>query len=69
MLGDSAPMRPALRAGSVPAPGVPRNIVRQELERHEAVQACVFGFVDHTHAAATEFFDDAVVGNRTSENR
>jgi len=32
---------------------VPRNIVRQELERHEAVEACIFGFVYDSHAATT----------------
>jgi hypothetical protein len=33
----------------------------QELQCHKAVQLHVFGFVDDTHPAATEFFDDAVM--------
>src|SRR6202034_1248927 len=36
-------------------------IIRQELERDKAVQAEVFSLVDHTHPAATELFDDAVM--------
>ena len=47
---------------------VSRNLVRQELERHEAVQACIFGLVHHAHATTTEFLDDAVVGNRAAED-
>ena len=30
-------------------------IVRQELESNETIEACVFGLINHTHAAATEF--------------
>jgi hypothetical protein len=33
----------------------------QKLEGDEAIELHVFGFVDHTHAAATELLDDAVV--------
>ena len=40
---------------------VSRNIVRQEFESDEAAKFGVLGLVDHTHAAATEFLDDAVV--------
>src|ERR1700690_3819966 len=36
-------------------------IVRQNLDRDEAIQACVAGFVDHTHAAFAELLDDFVV--------
>ncbi len=36
--------------------------LRQKLERDEAVQLGVLGFVDHTHAAATQLFENAVVG-------
>ena len=28
---------------------IPRNLIRQEPERHEPVQAGVLGLVDHTH--------------------
>ena len=37
------------------------NLVRQELQGHEAKQAQVFGLVNDTHTATAEFFDDAVV--------
>ena len=36
---------------------------RQKLQRHHAPQFCVFGFEDHTHPAAAELFDDAIVGD------
>jgi hypothetical protein len=39
------------------------DIVRQELQRDEAPQAAVFGFVNHAHAATAEFFHDAVVAD------
>ena len=37
------------------------NVFGQELERDEAAKLGVFGLVDHTHPAAAELFDDAVV--------
>ena len=37
------------------------HFVRQELERDETVQSRVFGFVDHAHAAAAQFFENPVV--------
>ena len=37
------------------------NIIGQKLQRDEAAEAWVLGLVDHTHAAAAEFLDDAVV--------
>ena len=40
---------------------VARDIVGKKFQRYEAVQVAVFRFVDHTHTAATEFFDDSVV--------
>ncbi len=42
------------------------NFLRQEFESHEAMKARVFGFIDDSHSAAAEFFNDAVVGNRAS---
>ena len=41
-------------------PGYP---LRQELEGNSPFQPEVLGFVHHTHAAFTELFKDAVVGN------
>ena len=42
---------------------IPSQVFRKEFQRDEAVQAGVFGFVDHTHPAAAKPLDDAVVGN------
>ena len=36
-------------------------IVRQELESDKAAELHVLGLVDHTHPAAAELLDDAVV--------
>src|SRR6266853_3994257 len=40
---------------------VARQLIRQEFEGDEATECGVLGLVDHTHAAATKFLDDAVV--------
>ena len=32
-------------------------------------KASVFGFVHYTHAAATKFFEDGVMGNGSTDNR
>ena len=40
---------------------VSRQFIRQEFEGHEAAQFGVLGFVNHAHAATTEFLDNAVV--------
>lgn len=37
------------------------HLCRQELQRNMAVQLEVFGFVHHTHPAATEFLQNTVV--------
>ena len=42
-------------------------IVWKEFQGDEAIKFDVLGLVDHAHAAATELFDDAVVGNGTAE--
>ena len=44
------------------------NFVGQELERDKAMQLDVLGFVDHAHAAAAEFLDDAVVRNGLADH-
>ncbi len=46
---------------SVPGLAVPRKIIGQELQGDETAKLGVLGFVDHAHAAATEFLDNAVV--------
>jgi hypothetical protein len=40
------------------------NILRKELERYEPAKTSVFSFVDHAHATATDFADNAVVRDR-----
>jgi len=35
----------------------------KEFECNKTAELDVLGFLDHAHAAATEFFDDAVVGD------
>ncbi len=45
-----------------------RDLIGQELERDEAVQASVFGFVDHTHPAAAELSENAVMRNRRADH-
>ena len=44
------------------------DLVRQELQRNEAVQACVFGLVHHAHAATAEFFQDGVMRDFLSDH-
>src|SRR5690242_1780206 len=43
--------------------GIPRQVLRQELERHEPTEPRILGLVHHTHPAAAELFDDLVVGD------
>jgi hypothetical protein len=48
--------------------GIVGGAVGQELEGDKAAQLGVFSFVDHTHSAATEQFDDAVVRNGLADH-
>jgi len=41
--------------------GMVDDVISQELQGNEAVKLGVLGLVDHTHAAASELLDDAVV--------
>ena len=45
------------------------NFFREEFQGDETMQAGVFGFVNHAHAAAAEFFHDAVVRNGLVNHR
>ncbi len=45
------------------------NFVGQKFQGNKALEACVFGFVDHAHSAAPQFFQDAIVRNSLSEQR
>jgi hypothetical protein len=49
----------ALKAGECLR--VAGNFFRKKLEGDEAVEPGILGLVDHTHAPATELFQDAVV--------
>src|SRR4051794_14529806 len=41
--------------------GVSGDLVRQELQGNKAMESSVLGLVDHTHPAAAQLLDDAVV--------
>src|ERR1700751_2518102 len=67
---DSTDIRMVQRRGSLCLPLKPGerlmiagDILRQELERHKAMKACVLRFVNHTHSASAELLDDAIVGD------
>jgi hypothetical protein len=40
---------------------VARKTFGQELEGDKTMQPCVLGFINHTHPAAAQFFDNAVM--------
>src|SRR5215470_15857871 len=44
------------------------DVGRQKLERDEASEFGVLGFVDHAHPAATESLDDAIVRNDAADH-
>jgi hypothetical protein len=46
-----------------------REPIGKELQGDEAVQLGVFRFVHNAHAAATEFLEDAVMGNCAPKDR
>jgi hypothetical protein len=45
------------------------DVVRQEFQRYETVEANVLGFIDHAHATAAEAFHDAIVREGLVEER
>ena len=45
------------------------KVFGQKFQRYKPVQLGVFRFVNHTHAATTEFFDDAVVREGPADKR
>ena len=59
----------ASRAEPAQRLGIPRELFGDELERDEAVQPRIFGFVDDAHAAAAQLLDDAVVRERLTDQR
>src|SRR5208337_1334249 len=59
MIEGRCGLRFALKASE--SLGVAGNVFRQEFQRDKTLQASVFRFIDNSHAATAEFFDDAVV--------
>ena len=45
-----------------------REFFRQELQRDGALELGVLGLVDHTHAAAAQLLQNAIVGNRLPDH-
>src|SRR5215475_5178929 len=45
------------------SPRIVYNVLRQKLQSDETTEPSVFGLVHHTHAAPTEPFEDAAVGD------
>ena len=41
------------------------KLIGKEFQRYESLECGVLGFIDHTHPAATDLLDDAVVRNRS----
>jgi len=58
----------ALRAEPGKRLWVAGNSFGQEFECYETMKARVLSFIDHTHAAAAEFLDDAVVRNGLADH-
>ena len=48
--------------------GIVGGIVREKLEGDETAEESVFGFVDHTHPAAAEQFQNAIVGDGLADH-
>jgi hypothetical protein len=44
------------------------NVFRKEFEGDEAIEAGVFGLIDDAHAATTQLFNNAVVGNSLADH-
>ncbi len=55
------PKRPGFPLKTFQRLRILRDIVGQKFQRDEAAKLGVLSLVDHTHAAATELLDDAVV--------
>ena len=45
------------------------EVFGKELERHHAAELCVLRLVHDAHAPATQFFKNAVVGNRLANHK
>ena len=47
---------------------VARDVLGEKFQRDETAELGVFGLVDDSHAAAAEFFEDAVVGDGLADH-
>jgi hypothetical protein len=45
-----------------------RDVVRQKLQRDEAAQVLVFGFIDNPHPATAKLLDNAVMRDGLSDH-
>src|ERR1700740_3043443 len=57
-----------LRPKSPQALPVLRHIFRKELQSDEAVEPCVLRLVHHSHTAAAQLLDDAVMRNNMTDH-
>ena len=57
-----------LAAEALESLGILGRIVGKKLQRDEAAEQRVFGFVNDAHAAAAEEFEDAVVGDSLADH-
>jgi hypothetical protein len=62
-------MLPAVPPESFESGWVVGHLAWKEFQTDRTVEPCVFGLVDHTHAATTELFDDAVVRDGLANHR
>lgn len=46
---------------------VMRHALRQKLQRHLTLQLCVLGAIHHPHPAAAKLFNNAVMGDRFTD--
>jgi hypothetical protein len=59
----------SLAAESFQSGGVVKHFGREEFQTHSPMEARVLGFVNDTHPAAPEFFEDAVMRNGLPDQR
>jgi hypothetical protein len=52
---------PSFAAKALQRRGIMSNAIGKKLEGYKPAKADILGFVDHAHASAPEFLDDAVV--------
>ena len=48
---------------------IARDVFRQEFQRDKAAELGIFRFVNDAHTAASQFFQDAIVGDGAADRR